>query len=153
MLVISGYILKYGETICSHPPVVKGALMRDPNDGKIYAERSNIPVYINKDYTFSFSEHKPDAHALIFRRKDGIYANIYSDILKLPVSVEALKQMKLGCYASNICYNKEGDVCDGYIRYVQMGAEGNVEPIDKIVIEMPGRDPDIIFERKDENEN
>ena len=49
MLVVQGYILKYGDTICSHPPVVKGAMMRNPNDGKIYATRSNVTFYINKE--------------------------------------------------------------------------------------------------------
>ena len=150
MLVVQGYILKYGDTICSHPPVVKGAMMRNPNDGKIYATRSNIPVYINKEYAH-LPEYHPDAHAIIFRRKDGVYANIYLDINDCPVSVEELKQMKLGCFASNIVYNKDGDVVDGYIRYVQMGAEGNVEPIDRIAINMPFKEPDIIFERSSDD--
>lgn len=156
MLVVQGYILKYGDTICGHPPVVKGAMMRDPNDGKIYATRSHIPVYISKEYAHlatQLPEYHPYAHAIIYRRKDGIYANIYLDINECPVSVDELKRMKLGCFASNIVYNKDGDVVDGYIRYVQMGAEGNVEPIDRIAINMPFKEPDIIFERKDENEN
>lgn len=152
MLVVQGYILKYGDTICGHPPVVKGAMMRNPNDGKIHTLRSNIPVYINKEYA-RLPEYHPDAYAIIFRRKDGVYANIYFDLNDCPVSVEELKQMKLGCFASDILYNKDGDVVDGYIRYIQMGAEGNVEPIDRIAINVPFKEPDIIFERKDENEN
>lgn len=146
MLVVQGYILKYGDTICGHPPVVKGALMRDPSDNKVYATRSHIPVYINKDYA-RLPEYHPVTYAIIFRRKDGIYANIYFGLNDCPVSVETLKQMKLGCFVSNIAYNKDGDVVDGYIRYVQMGAEGNIESIDKITIEMPFKEPDIIFER------
>lgn len=146
MLVVQGYILKYGDTICGHPPVVKGAMMRNPNDGKIYATRSNIPVYINKEYA-RLPEYHPYAYAIIFRRKDGIYANICCDLLDLHIPIEELKQMKLGCFASNVVYNKDGDVVDGYIRYVQMGAEGNVEPIDRITINMPFKEPDIIFER------
>ena len=71
MLVIEGYCLKYGDTICSHPPVVKGAMMRNPNDGKIYATRSNIPVYINKEYA-RLPEYHPYAYAFIFRRKTHI---------------------------------------------------------------------------------
>lgn len=152
MLVIQGYILKYGDTICGHPPVVKGALMRDPIDNQEHFCRGNIPVYISKEYA-RLPEYHPNAHAIIYLRKDGIYANTYLDIDDCPFSVEELKQMKLGCFATNIVCNKDGDVVDGYIRYVQIGAEGNVEPIDKIAINMPFKEPDIIFERKDENEN
>lgn len=153
MLVVQGYILKYGDTICGHPPVVKGAMMRNPNDGKIYATRSNIPVYITDKYFSNQSEHHPDAYACVFPREYGIYANIYFELNHMHVHIETMKTMRLGCYATNIVKNKGGEVVDGYLIYIQMGAEGNVEPIDKMVIEMPGRDPDIIFERKDENEN
>lgn len=125
MISISGYCLKYGETIASHPPVLPGALMHG------LATIENIPVYVSNYFSTSMHVYPlPDGVATLFHRKDGVYCNIrlldnYDNM------VDELSKLKIGCFANEIKLDKDNNIIDGRIRYVNL-CDTNIEKIEEI---------------------
>lgn len=124
MISISGYCLKYGETIASHPPVLPGTCMHG------LAAIENIPVYIANYFSLVHDYPLPDGVATIFHRKDGIYCNIrlpdlYDD------KVDELSKLKIGCFAIGIKKDKDNNIIDGKIRYINL-CDTNIEKIEEI---------------------
>lgn len=124
MISISGYCLKYGETIASHPPVLPGALMHG------LATIEGIPVYIAAYSLINHFDALPNGVATIFNRKDGVYCNIrlldsYDNM------VDELSKLKIGCFANEIKRDKDNNIIDGRIRYVNL-CDTNIEKIEEI---------------------
>lgn len=124
MISIRGYCLKYGETIASHPPVLPGALMHG------LAAIENIPVYVSDYFSLVHDYPLPNGVATIFNRKDGVYCNIrlldsYDNM------VDELSKLKIGCFANEIKRDKDNNIIDGRIRYVNL-CDTNIEKIEEI---------------------
>lgn len=124
MISISGYCLKYGKTIASHPPVLPGACMRG------LAAIEHIPVYISHYFSLVHDYPLPDGVATIFHRKDGVYCNIrlpdlYDD------KIDELSKLKIGCFANEIKKDKDNNIIDGRIRYINL-CDTNIEKIEEI---------------------
>lgn len=126
MISISGYCLKYGETIASHPPVLPGACMHG------LAAIEGIPVYISNYFSLVHVYPLPDGVATIFHRKDGVYCNIrlpdlYDD------KIDELSKLKIGCFANDVKRDKDNNIIDGKIRYINL-CDTNIEKIEEIGI-------------------
>lgn len=150
MLMIEGYCLKYGELGYPMDIVRRPALMRDPETNRICDAISNIPVY-SGEYKVNYAELNVIGRAVLYLREDGIRAAVIISDHHMIRNPEPLKTAKLGCFATNIIRNKEGDVVDGYLRYVNINWDTNVHPVDKITINLPFKDPEVIFERSPED--
>lgn len=126
MISISGYCLKYGETIASHPPVLPGACMHG------LAAIEHIPVYVSDYIQINRDSYQPDGVATLFHRKDGVYCNI-----RLPGlydnRVDELSKLKIGCFANDVKRDKDNNIVDGTIRYVNL-CDTNIEKIEEIGI-------------------
>lgn len=130
MIVVKGYCLKYGETKATHAPVSKGCLMRDPITNRNCGALFGLPVFISK-YE-NVNRDLPHGCCDIYKRKDGVYAVCRFDDSRTDIIyIEKLKKLKLGCYVTNVVYNKNREIVDGYIRYVNL-CESNIEEIESI---------------------
>ena len=139
MLVIEGYILKYG--VC-HPIWWESkypAFMKD-EEGNTIEMRRDIPVYIG-DYDKIFDG--PEAgKAKVFLRPDGIWAKII-----LPAhlySIDMFVNAKLGCILKDIVWNDlQNEAIDGEIFAIniQVGENStNIHPVQKITEDRPFRE-------------
>lgn len=139
MLVVQGYILKYGDV----PPIwwkaKPTAFMK--YEGKTLATRSDIPVYIGSYDRFYNDE--PDGKATVFLRKDGIYAE-----MRLPAdkySFDSFKDAAIGCMVKNVEWDEEHEeVTDGELLCISIQVEPlktNIHPVEKITENKPFEEP------------
>lgn len=138
---IYGYALRY-DTSLQHGKVKDGALMRDPETNSLCPCRNDVPVYFG-DYHLLSMCGPPAGYASVFLRRDGIYS---VTTLCQPVDLNVLKSCKIGLFAYNIVRNRDDEITDGYIGYVNINASSNVHPIDKIVQHEPFKEPVILYE-------
>lgn len=138
---VYGYALRY-DTPLHHGKVKKGALMRDPETNRLYACRNDILVYFG-DYHIPSECGAPAGYASIFLRHDGIYS---VTTLRQSIDLNTLKTCRIGLFAYNIVRNRDDEITDGYIGYININASSNVHPIDKIIQCEPFKEPVILYE-------
>lgn len=140
---VYGYALRY-DTPLHHGKVKNGALMRDPETNRLYAHRNDVPVYFG-DYHMPDNYGPPAGYASLFLRHDGIYTVVS---LHQDVDLNALKSCRIGLFAYNIVRNRDDEITDGYIGYVNINASSNEHPIDKIVQHEPFKEPVILYKKR-----
>ena len=153
MIIIKGYCLKYGPTKATHAPVKHGSLMREPVSNRDCGARLHLPFYISTYENMNTSRiyDLPDGCSSIYKRKDGIYAVCIIDDSRtdINIDIEKIKRLKLGYYATNEVENRNGEIVDGYIRYVNL-SESNMEEIESIAYIKPYEEPIILYENKED---
>lgn len=90
----------------------------------------HIPVYISNYFSLVDVYPLPDGVSTIFQREDGVYCNIrLSD--NYDNMVDELSKLKIGCFANEIKTDKNNNIIDGRIRYINL-CDTNIQKIEEV---------------------